>query len=85
ERNQATYPSTVAYVACLILHRFARLGILDENGAPLTQMGILEAPERSNEPKVMKGSRCPECGNATLIRKDGCDWCSACGYTGTCG
>jgi primosomal protein N' len=28
---------------------------------------------------------CPECGNATLIRKDGCDWCSACGYTGTCG
>jgi len=85
ERKQATYPSTVAYVASLILHRFAMLGILDENGAPLTQMGILEAPERSNEPKVMKGSRCPECGNATLIRKDGCDWCSACGYTGTCG
>jgi len=85
ERKQATYPSTVAYVARLIMHRYAMLGILDENGAPLTQMGILEAPERSNEPKVMKGSRCPECGNATLIRKDGCDWCSACGYTGTCG
>ena len=85
ERKQATYPSTVAYVANLILHRYAMLGILDANGAPLTQMGILEAPERSTEPKVMKGSRCPECGNATLIRKDGCDWCSACGYTGTCG
>jgi ribonucleoside-diphosphate reductase alpha chain len=85
ERKQATYPSTVAYVANLILHRYAMLGILDASGAPLTQMGILEAPERSTEPKVMKGSRCPECGNATLIRKDGCDWCSACGYTGTCG
>jgi ribonucleoside-diphosphate reductase alpha chain len=85
ERRQATFPSTVAYVARLILHRYAMLGILDENGAPLTQMGILATPERGTEPKVMKGSRCPECGNATLIRKDGCDWCSACGYTGTCG
>jgi ribonucleoside-diphosphate reductase alpha chain len=85
ERKQATYPSTVAYVASLILHRFAMLGILDANGAPLTQMGILEAPERSTEPRVMKGSRCPECGNSTLIRKDGCDYCTACGFTGTCG
>lgn len=85
ERKQATYPSTVAYVARLILHRYAMLGILDENGAPRTQMGILATPERGTEPKVMKGSRCPECGNATLIRKDGCDWCSACGYTGSCG
>ncbi|MBX3665456.1 MAG: adenosylcobalamin-dependent ribonucleoside-diphosphate reductase [Burkholderiales bacterium] len=85
ERKQATYPSTVAYVARLILHRYAMLGILDENGAPLTQMGILATPERGTEPRVMKGARCPECGNATLIRKDGCDWCSACGYTGTCG
>jgi ribonucleoside-diphosphate reductase alpha chain len=85
-RKQATYPSTVAYVARLILHRYAMLGVLDENGAPLTQMGILETPAGSNEsPRVMKGSRCPECGNQTLIRKDGCDYCTACGYTGACG
>jgi len=85
ERKQATFPSTVAYVARLILHRYAMLGILDENGAPRTQMGILATPERGTAPKIMKGARCPDCGNATLIRKDGCDWCSACGYTGTCG
>jgi len=85
ERKQATFPSTVAYVARLIMHRYAMLGILDENGAPLTQMGILTAPERSTELRVMKGSRCPECGNQTLIRKDGCDYCTACGYTGACG
>ena len=84
-RRQATFPSTVAYVAQLILHRYTMLGLLDEHGAPLTQMGILETPARSSGPKVMKGTRCPECGNATLIRKDGCDWCSACGYTGACG
>ena len=61
------------------------LGILDVNGAQLTQMGILETPERSTAPQVMKGSRCDECGNYTLIRKDGCDYCTACGFTGACG
>ena len=85
ERKQATYPSTVAYVARLILHRYTMLGILDANGAPLTQMGILETPERSTAPQVMKGRRCDECGNHTLIRKDGCDYCTACGFTGACG
>jgi ribonucleoside-diphosphate reductase alpha chain len=85
ERRQATFPSTVAYVARLILHRYTMLGILDINGAPLTQMGILETPERSTAPQVMKGRRCDECGNHTLIRKDGCDYCTACGFTGACG
>jgi ribonucleoside-diphosphate reductase alpha chain len=85
-RKQATFPSTVAYVARLILHRYAMLGVLDENGAPLAQMGILKAPASGGDaPRLMKGSRCPECGNQTLIRKDGCDYCTACGYTGACG
>ena len=29
--------------------------------------------------------RCPECGNATVIRKDGCEFCTACGAIGACG
>jgi len=75
----------VAYMARLIIHRYAMLGILDEDGAPLRQMGIMEAPATGGAPRVMKGSRCPDCGNQTLIRKDGCDYCTACGYTGACG
>jgi ribonucleoside-diphosphate reductase alpha chain len=84
-RKQQTYPSTVAYVAQLILHRYAMLGILSEDGLPRTQMGILEAPGGDAQPRVMAGSPCPECGNSTLIRKDGCDYCTACGYVGVCG
>jgi ribonucleoside-diphosphate reductase alpha chain len=83
-RRQATFPSTVSYVARLILHRYSMLGLLGEDGTPLTQMGILESPKRG-EVRQMKGTRCPECGNTTLIRKDGCDYCTACGYTGLCG
>ena len=34
---------------------------------------------------IMAGAPCPECGNSTLIHKDGCDFCTACGYVGVCG
>jgi ribonucleoside-diphosphate reductase alpha chain len=86
-RKQQTYPSTVAYIANLIIHRYSMLGILDEKGFPLQQMGILEAPENSISNKVLptQGKLCPECGNHTMIRKDGCDFCTACGAVGTCG
>jgi ribonucleoside-diphosphate reductase alpha chain len=83
-RKQQTFPSTVSYVARLMLHRYAMLGILDEDGAPRQQMGILEAPSPKHVP-IMLGAKCPECGNATLIRRDGCDYCTACGYVGICG
>ena len=86
-RKQQTYPSTVAYIAQLIIHRYAMLGILDETGFPLQQMGILEAPEDTISNKVLptQGKLCNECGNHTMIRKDGCDFCTACGAVGTCG
>ncbi|MDR2452858.1 MAG: adenosylcobalamin-dependent ribonucleoside-diphosphate reductase [Candidatus Accumulibacter sp.] len=84
-RRQKTYASTVAYIASLIIHRYAMLGILDENGFPLQQMGILEAPASKTAPKPTAGRLCGECGNFTMIRKDGCDFCTACGAVGTCG
>jgi ribonucleoside-diphosphate reductase alpha chain len=83
-RKQETFPSTVSYLARLILHRYAMLGILDQDGRPKQQMGILEAPLEKNSP-LIAGARCPECGNKTLIRRDGCDYCTACGYVGLCG
>ncbi len=89
ERRQQIWPSTVAYVARLIIHRYAMLGVLDEAGMPLVQMGLLQAPTvKSNgvvTAQAMAGRPCPECGNHTMIHKDGCDFCTACGYVGQCG
>ena len=84
-RRQQNWPSTVAYLARLIIHRYAMLGILDENGFPTREMGILETPREAGAPRVMQGALCNECGNYTVIRKDGCDFCSACGAVGSCG
>ena len=85
ERRQQTWPSTVAYMARLIVHRYAMLGLLNEEGYPTREMGILESPRESSEPKLMQGMRCVECGNYAVIKKDGCDFCTACGAIGTCG
>ena len=87
-KKQETFPSTVSYVARLILHRYAMLGILDEKGLSVRQMGIMERAGNGStggQARVMAGAKCPECANTTLIRKDGCDYCTACGYVGVCG
>ncbi len=85
ERRQQTWPSTVAYLARLIIHRYAMLGVLDEEGFPLREMGVLDAPKGKATVTTMAGKVCPECGNPTVIHKDGCDFCTACGYVGQCG
>lgn len=85
EHRQSNFPSTVSYVAQLIIHRYAMLGILDERGYPVQEMGLMQHPHRDDEPLLMQGKRCPECGNQTMIRKDGCDFCTACGAVGACG
>ena len=93
EKSQ-TWPSTVAYVARLVIHRYAMLGLLSEEGYPLTESGILSTPHgkrtrverrKQAEVQLMAGKKCEECGNRTVIKKDGCDFCTSCGAIGACG
>jgi ribonucleoside-diphosphate reductase alpha chain len=85
ERRQQVWPSTVAYIARLIIHRYAMLGVLDEEGYPVREMGVLENPAGGRVTTTLAGRPCPECGNPTVIKKDGCDFCTACGFVGQCG
>ena len=80
-----------------MIHRYAMLGVLSEDGLPLHEMGILAAPSGksavapaagaalASQSGVMAGKPCPECGNHSLIHKDGCEFCTACGFVGQCG
>ena len=83
------FASTIAYLARLMIHRYAMLGILTEEGYPVEHAGILAVPptEQAGSAvlRTLPGRKCPECGNKALIRKDGCDFCTDCGYTGACG
>jgi len=84
EHRQQNWPSTVAYMARLMIHRYAMLGVLDENGYPKHSMGLIEIPEKEGQ-TIMQGMLCVECGNYAVIKKDGCDFCTACGAIGSCG
>ena len=90
DRSQL-WPSTVAYVARLAIHRYAMLGLLDEHGYPTADAGILAVPSDEGRAAAgaafapMAGKRCEECGNKTLIKRDGCEFCTACGHIGACG
>ncbi len=88
--KQALQPSTIAYVARLLIHRYKMLGVLDEQGFPVNPMGMMPAKEPTYEKTnvenlVVAGKICAECLNASVIRRDGCDFCTSCGQIGACG
>ena len=48
------WPSTVAYVARLLIHRYAMLGILDRDGYPVTEL-VCSSPLLARDgPRLMK-------------------------------
>ncbi len=86
-----SYPSTVAYLADLLLHRYRMLGILNAANEPTASVGMMvrdstQAPQ-GHEATIARtrGRICPECGASTLARVDGCERCGTCGYIGSCG
>jgi ribonucleoside-diphosphate reductase alpha chain len=86
--RSSLYPSTVAYIATLLLHRYKVLGILDDEGRAIQSAGILALPDAvkiiEHETAPVKGKVCPSCGAAAMIKRDGCEFCTACGHTGQC-
>ena len=42
-------------------------------------------PPGGQAPQTMAGKKCQECGAHAVIKKDGCDYCTQCGYLGSCG
>jgi ribonucleoside-diphosphate reductase alpha chain len=86
--RSALYASTVAYIAALLLHRYKVLGILDDDGRAIRSVGILAMPQTRKTVELgtaaIKGKVCPGCGAAAVIKRDGCEFCTACGFTGAC-
>ncbi|RLA59988.1 MAG: adenosylcobalamin-dependent ribonucleoside-diphosphate reductase [Gammaproteobacteria bacterium] len=88
--KQSIQPSTVAYIARLLIHRYTMLGILDADGYPIKGLGMLQEANKAPEiDKVVNfqlvGKVCEECSVPAVIKRDGCDFCTACGHIGACG
>ena len=91
ESRSRVWPSTIAYLARLLLHRYQMLGILDADGVPVDPMRAFAGPVAGsssatpNTAAPVTGRECPECHQPTLAKVDGCDRCGTCGWIGTCG
>ena len=48
-------------------------------------LSMLSPEQRAQMQAMMQGMLCGECGNHAVIKKDGCDFCTACGAVGSCG
>ncbi|MGE8321200.1 MAG: adenosylcobalamin-dependent ribonucleoside-diphosphate reductase, partial [Comamonas sp.] len=75
--------AAIAYAVQQILERRR------QHSLPGMQASLLE-PEPApvvSAPLIhtMAGKKCHECGAHAVIRKDGCDYCTACGALGSCG
>ncbi|WP_373851538.1 adenosylcobalamin-dependent ribonucleoside-diphosphate reductase [Delftia acidovorans] len=75
------HDSEVAAIAYAVQNILARRG----SGAPPAPSPLPEPEALATVSMVMAGRKCEECGAHAVIRKDGCEYCTACGHLGSCG
>jgi len=84
--KSAWYPSTVAYIAELCLHRLKMLGLLNEQGEPTVATGVVSfAEEKARreiaDERTVKGSLCEACGSYSVVMQSGCGVCTSCNFS----
>ena len=75
------HDSEVAAIADAIEKILARRGVEEFKHL---DAGAVEATPTASGP-ITPGKKCPECGAHAVIRKDGCEYCTNCGFIGACG
>ena len=64
---------------------FAIQNIIGRRNGNLSNNSSQTLSKGSSAPAVMGGKKCFECGAHAVIKKDGCEFCTQCGQTGSCG
>jgi ribonucleoside-diphosphate reductase alpha chain len=81
-QKQQNYPSTVAYLSSVLLARMEALGLI-KGDTKLEQ--AIDQVEQAHPKATPGGRQCPSCHTMSLHKQDGCEICSHCGHTGSCG
>jgi len=83
------HDSEVAAIAWAIQNilelRAQRQGTADQLALPLPEVQESAAAAPAPGTGVMAGKKCPDCGAHAVIKKDGCEYCTQCGFVGACG
>ena len=87
KEKTAFYPSTVAYMASLIIDRIAYRGLCEADGSPKGSTGVVafdksKARASAAADIASKGMPCTACGNPSSVKMDGgCATCQECGHS----
>lgn len=85
--KSAWYPSTVAYIATLVLHRLHQLGWInaayDVPSSNVVQLSLIPGGSEATKPSLtaVQGKLCGECGAHAVVKLDGCETCTSCGQS----
>lgn len=95
------HSSDVAAISWVIQDLLIRAGYLDESGrvksmaqlikvvgasdAPKVESAVQETKAVVTDRKIIPGKTCQECGADAVIKVDGCQKCTSCGWQGSCG
>ena len=65
---------------------YAIQSIIANRGLPQPAPSTAATPASPSENNAsVTGQKCPDCGAHAMIKKDGCQFCTACGFVGSCG
>jgi len=74
-------PSLLAAIGEAIEGHMIAIGFLPEKAKPDAQEAARLARTGTDEASGRPLKQCPKCGSAGLLRQEGCDLCTACGYS----
>ncbi|MFG5778855.1 adenosylcobalamin-dependent ribonucleoside-diphosphate reductase [Comamonas sp. J-3] len=75
--------AAIAYAVQQILERRRQQSLPGITNSTVTP--VAATPVVNTGMQTMAGKKCTECGAHAVIRKDGCEYCTACGAVGSCG
>lgn len=75
-------PSLLAAIGEVIERHLIEIGFMADPHAQREEKAVLALAANAESPKPLSGLRqCPKCGQPGLIRAEGCDTCTSCGYS----
>ncbi len=75
-------PSLLAAIGEVIERHLIEIGFMADPNTQREEKAVLALAANAESPKPLSGLRqCPKCGQPGLIRAEGCDTCTSCGYS----
>ncbi|WP_341915261.1 adenosylcobalamin-dependent ribonucleoside-diphosphate reductase [Ferrovibrio terrae] len=75
-------PSLLAAIGGVIEQHLIEIGFMADPDNQREEKAVLALAANAESPKPLSGLRqCPKCGQPGLIKSEGCDTCTSCGYS----